>query len=131
MFELLVDLATPFLFVANIVVNEITLMNPELPLEEAYPAVGQWGPLVSAAFIILATVINKSIDMHQEKKKAREDVETNGTELETSPPKPAPSISSSPSASSTSPATDNQGSRSPGTPSSVHVETVTNIPKHS
>lgn len=56
---LVVDiLALPFLII-NIVLNELSLLKPDLPTNEANYAIGQWGPWVSTAMVIIAAAINQ------------------------------------------------------------------------
>ncbi|KAK2756803.1 hypothetical protein FQN54_005249 [Arachnomyces sp. PD_36] len=132
--ELFLDLIAPFLFAVNIIINEITLMNTGLPLEEEYHSVGQWGPLVSAGLVILAAIINKGMEVHESKKALKDAEKENqrkGTELEDLPSKPAPSESSpSPSPSSSSVPLPPEAHRV-DTSTSAYIETVTNIPKRS
>jgi hypothetical protein len=58
---LLIDLFALPLLVVNIVLNELSLMKPDLPVNEANYAIGQWGPIVAAAMVVLATIVNQYI----------------------------------------------------------------------
>ncbi|KAM5447248.1 hypothetical protein MaudCBS49596_006010 [Microsporum audouinii] len=71
--DLLLDILTPFIFFANIVVNEINLMTNRFPVEEGIRSIGQWSPMVSAALVIVASIVNQLAKRHRtlkEKKKA-------------------------------------------------------------
>ncbi|DAA75562.1 TPA_exp: Uncharacterized protein A8136_1636 [Trichophyton benhamiae CBS 112371] len=71
--DLVLDILTPFIFIANILINEINLMINHFPVEEGIRSIGQWSPMVSAALVILAAIINQLTERHRilkEKKKA-------------------------------------------------------------
>ena len=60
---LLVDLfALPFM-VINIVLNELSIMETQIPTNEADYAIGQWGPIVSSVLVVLAAIINRYMEM--------------------------------------------------------------------
>lgn len=56
---LIIDILALPLLVINIVLNELALLKPDLPTNEANYAIGQWGPWVNVALVLLAAVINQ------------------------------------------------------------------------
>ncbi|KAI1936925.1 hypothetical protein LOZ66_004434 [Ophidiomyces ophidiicola] len=69
--DLLFDILTPPLFIANIVFNELNLMKPNLPVEEDYSSVGQWSPVVSAALVLIASLINQYVGWFKAQRRAK------------------------------------------------------------
>ncbi|RMZ88151.1 hypothetical protein DV736_g4618, partial [Chaetothyriales sp. CBS 134916] len=68
---LLVDLCALPLMVVNIVLNEIVIMSAPLPANEASYAIGQWGPWVSAALVLIAAVMSRVLNARECAKEAR------------------------------------------------------------
>lgn len=70
-------LCIPFLII-NVILNELNLLGARLPFNEAPSAIGQWGPIVGAFLIIIASVINKGLEIREMRKNApdipREDI---------------------------------------------------------
>ncbi|OJD13126.1 hypothetical protein AJ78_06387 [Emergomyces pasteurianus Ep9510] len=62
------QVATPPLFITNIVVNEINLMKTSLPFDEEIASVGQWSPIVAATLVVMASVINKCMRTYGDRK---------------------------------------------------------------
>lgn len=56
---LIIDILALPLLVINIVLNELALMQPDLPTNEADYAIGQWGPWVNVALVLLAALVNQ------------------------------------------------------------------------
>jgi hypothetical protein len=67
---LLIDLFALPLLVVNIVLNELSLMKPNLPVNEANYAIGQWGPIVAAAMVVIATIMNRYIIWSKRRKQS-------------------------------------------------------------
>ncbi|OAX79230.1 hypothetical protein ACJ72_06454 [Emergomyces africanus] len=84
--ELLFDLAAPPLFITNIVVNEINLMKTSLPYDEEVASIGQWSPIVAAALVVMASVINKGTRTYSARK-CRKQVPAQLEEVQTWPRK--------------------------------------------
>ena len=75
---LAVDLLCIPLLIINVVLNELYLLGSRLPINEPPFAIGQWGPIVGAFLIIIASIINKGLEIRETRKNApdipREDV---------------------------------------------------------
>lgn len=56
---LVIDFLALPLLIINIVLNELALMKPDLPTNEANYAIGQWGPWVSSVLVVLAAAFNQ------------------------------------------------------------------------
>lgn len=56
---LIIDILALPLLVINIVLNELALLKPDLPTNEANYAIGQWGAWVNVALVLLAALINQ------------------------------------------------------------------------
>ena len=56
---LIIDILSLPLLVINIVLNELALMTPDLPTNEANYAIGQWGPWVNVALVLIAALMNQ------------------------------------------------------------------------
>ncbi|KAF3482689.1 uncharacterized protein GIQ15_02013 [Arthroderma uncinatum] len=82
--DLLLDLLTPPIFAANIIVNELNLMGNNFPIEEGIRSIGQWSPMVSAALVILASIVNHLVKRHRTWK------ENKKTSKSTDPPSDLP-----------------------------------------
>ncbi|ETN37650.1 uncharacterized protein HMPREF1541_07273 [Cyphellophora europaea CBS 101466] len=55
----IVDVLALPLLVINITLNEITLLKPDLPTNEANYAIGQWGPWTASVMVVFATFLNQ------------------------------------------------------------------------
>lgn len=71
---LLIDVFCLPMMAANIILNEITLLQGDLPVNETNNAIGQWGPIVNSLLVVIAACISKLIEMRQ-KSKAVKDLE--------------------------------------------------------
>ena len=60
----LIDILSLPMLVINIVLNELTIMKSQLPTNEANFAIGQWGPWVSSALVVFATILNQFMQWH-------------------------------------------------------------------
>lgn len=70
---LVVDILALPLLIINIVLNELALLKPELPTNEANYAIGQWGPWVSSAMVVMAAAVNQyMLWFYRRKKRAKE-----------------------------------------------------------
>lgn len=69
---LLIDLLCFPLMITNIVLNEITLLSGNFPVNEAIIAVGQWGPIVGSCLVVIAACINKILEMYEDQGKTKE-----------------------------------------------------------
>lgn len=74
--ELFLDMATPPIFVGNIIFNELKLINPQLPTEEGVASVGQWSPVVSAILVVIASIIDRSIEWYGDRKRMNKSQES-------------------------------------------------------
>jgi hypothetical protein len=70
---LVVDICALPLMVVNIILNELSFGIPQLPVNEANFAIGQWGPIVSSVLVIIATIMNRGMIWHHRRKQAAED----------------------------------------------------------
>ncbi|EAS34441.3 uncharacterized protein CIMG_05465 [Coccidioides immitis RS] len=84
-FDLFFDLAALPLFVANIIFNELNLLKTNIPVEEEYSSVGQWSPVVSAALVLAASVINRSAEWWKMKKQRRQRTMPEQEEIQLAP----------------------------------------------
>jgi hypothetical protein len=75
----LIDLFCLPMMVANIILNEITLLHGDLPVNETNNAVGQWGPVVNSLLVVIAACMGKLIEMRQNLKKSKVLEEPEGT----------------------------------------------------
>ena len=83
---LLVDIFALPMMLVNIVLNEITIMTTRLPTNEADYAIGQWGPWVSSALVIVAAVVNKLLELRDRAKRAKAEMKDEAAaELESRP----------------------------------------------
>lgn len=80
---LIVDILALPLLVINIALNELALLKPSLPTNEANYAIGQWGPWVSSALVVIAAATNQYIIwLRRRKHRVKEAKEaSNGDEL--------------------------------------------------
>lgn len=81
---LLVDILALPLLVINIVLNELALLGPDLPTNEANYAIGQWGPWVNVALVLIAAVLNQYTlwsRRRKERAKAAKEAEKQGQPL--------------------------------------------------
>ncbi|KIX06394.1 uncharacterized protein Z518_04370 [Rhinocladiella mackenziei CBS 650.93] len=69
--SLLIDILCLPLMVVNIVLNEITLLSGNLPVNEPDVAIGQWGPIVNSLLVVIATCINKALEIYERRKSAK------------------------------------------------------------
>ena len=67
----LVDVFCLPLMVANIVLNEITLLQGDIPVNETNNNVGQWSPIVNSLLVVIAACMGKAIEMRQNSKKVK------------------------------------------------------------
>lgn len=67
----LVDLFCLPMMVANVILNEITLLHGDLPVNEANIAIGQWGPVVNSLLVVIAACMSKFIEMRQKSRQAK------------------------------------------------------------
>ncbi|EXJ95642.1 hypothetical protein A1O1_00764 [Capronia coronata CBS 617.96] len=67
--SLLIDVLCLPLMVANIVVNEVTLLHGNFPVNESNMAIGQWGPVVNSLLVVIAACINKVLEMYEKRRK--------------------------------------------------------------
>lgn len=67
-FAFLIDVFCLPMMVANIILNEITLLQGGLPVNETNNAVGQWGPVVNSLLVVIAACMSKFIEMRQQSK---------------------------------------------------------------
>lgn len=67
----LIDVFCLPMMVANIILNEITLMQGDIPVNESNNNVGQWGPMVNSLLVVIAACIGKVIEMRQNSQKAK------------------------------------------------------------
>jgi hypothetical protein len=70
--ELVLDVLTPPMFIANITLNELNLQGSNLPNNEQPYAVGQWSPLSSALLLMIAAAINKGLEIREQRKSSRD-----------------------------------------------------------
>lgn len=68
----LIDVTCLPLMVANIVLNEITILSGNLPTNEANVAIGQWGPVVASALVVIAAFMNKGLEIRETRQKIKE-----------------------------------------------------------
>ncbi|KAK4947989.1 hypothetical protein LTR10_013042 [Elasticomyces elasticus] len=68
----LIDVTCLPLMITNIVLNEVTLLAGNLPTNESSMAIGQWGPVVAAALVVIAACINKGLEMRERRQKLKE-----------------------------------------------------------
>jgi hypothetical protein len=66
---LAIDVLALPLLVINIVLNELVLLKPDLPTNEANYAIGQWGPWVSSVLVVFAAAVNQYMIWFQRRKK--------------------------------------------------------------
>ncbi|KIW15875.1 hypothetical protein PV08_05925 [Exophiala spinifera] len=59
------------LMVANIVLNEVTLLGGGFPVNEANMNIGQWGPVVSSLLVVIAACVNKGTEWWEERRTRR------------------------------------------------------------
>lgn len=69
--EFFMDVLSPVLLTGNIILNELRVLGPGLPTNEAAFAIGQWGPVVSAVLVVIAAIVNKSKDEWAARKKLK------------------------------------------------------------
>lgn len=69
--SLLIDVLCLPLMVANIVVNEITLLSGNLPVNESNMAIGQWGPIINSLLVVIAACINKLVELYEKRKQTK------------------------------------------------------------
>ena len=67
---LAVDLLCIPLLITNVVLNELNILGSHLPFNELPLAVGQWGPIVSAILIVIASIINKGVEILENRRNA-------------------------------------------------------------
>lgn len=67
---LALDLLCIPLLITNIILNEINLLGSSLPTNEPPFAIGQWGPVVSSLLIVIAAIINRSLEIRDTRKRA-------------------------------------------------------------
>jgi hypothetical protein len=56
---LVIDIFALPLMVINIVLNELSINKPQLPVNEANYAIGQWGPVAASVLVIIASLIRR------------------------------------------------------------------------
>jgi hypothetical protein len=80
MLGLALDLLCIPLLITNVILNEINLLAAKLPTNEPPFAIGQWGPIVSALLVVIAAIINRGLEVRENRKAApdipREDQHT-------------------------------------------------------
>jgi hypothetical protein len=67
---LALDLLCIPLLITNVILNEVNLLATHLPTNEPPFAFGQWGPIVSSVLIVIATIINKGLEIRERRKNA-------------------------------------------------------------
>ncbi|KAL6244806.1 hypothetical protein RBB50_008334 [Rhinocladiella similis] len=71
--SLAIDVLCLPLMVANIVLNELTLLSGGFPVNEANMAIGQWGPVISSLLVVFAACVNKGLEWWEERKRRRKE----------------------------------------------------------
>ncbi|NJR31524.1 hypothetical protein HC762_02060 [bacterium] len=56
------------LLVSNVILNELNILGSHLPTNEPLSAIGQWGQVVGSVLIVLATILNKGLDIRESRK---------------------------------------------------------------
>ncbi|EHY58366.1 hypothetical protein HRR83_007268 [Exophiala dermatitidis] len=69
--SLIVDALCLPLMVANIVVNEITLLSNNMPVNESNRAVGQWSPIVNSMLVVIAACINRLLELYERRQRTK------------------------------------------------------------
>jgi hypothetical protein len=74
--SLLIDVFCIPLMVTNIVINEVTLLSGNLPVNESSIAIGQWGPIVSSLLVVVAACINKALELHADRREKTKELDS-------------------------------------------------------
>lgn len=69
---LLVDFLCIPLMITNVVLNELLIARTGLPTNESPYSVGQWGPVVSSALVVVAAIINKILEVKERRQNAKD-----------------------------------------------------------
>ncbi|KEF58331.1 uncharacterized protein A1O9_06257 [Exophiala aquamarina CBS 119918] len=67
----LIDVFCLPMMVTNIILNEITLLQGDIPTNESNINVGQWGAVVNSLLVVIAACMGKLIEMRQNSQKAK------------------------------------------------------------
>lgn len=65
---LALDLLCIPLLTTNVLLNELNLLGSRLPTNEPLFAIGQWGPIVSSLLVVIASIINKGLEIREDRK---------------------------------------------------------------
>jgi hypothetical protein len=88
---LVLDILCIPLLMTNVVLNELVILGSRLPTTEPPAAIGQWGQVVGAILVVMASIINKGLEIRERRRQAldipREDVQMEGPRGEYDPGK--------------------------------------------